>query len=172
MPPTTQNVINGVWEESSTDRCVHRAFWRGTCGFEFSFKMLHCLSGLQQQRESEESKDGHIARVLPQVGGCAQPRHQPAGHQGSSINSTGLPHWPSAFWLLHGLFMQFILFSRKWSEQLNQQNQPFPPGLRQPPWLGNRWRRGQDCYQKSTDGQCDHPPDNVQVPATDKGEPV
>ena len=37
---------------------------------------------------------------------------------------------------------------RKWSEQLNQQNQPFPPGPRQPPWLGSRWRRRQGCYQE------------------------
>ena len=37
VPPTTQNVINGVWEESSTDRCVQFLI------SELDFKILRCL---------------------------------------------------------------------------------------------------------------------------------
>ena len=55
--------------------------------------------------------------------------------------------WRAWAWLLHFFFAQLAFLPRKWREQLNQQNQPFPPGLRQPPWQGNRWRR-QDCYQR------------------------
>ena len=53
-------------------------------------------------------------------------------------------------------------FLRKWSEQLNQQNQPFPPGPRQPPWPGNRWRRGTGLSSRrptlDRESQCDQPP--------------
>ena len=47
---------------------------------------------------------------------------------------------PLSFSLLIALTASVAFLSRKWSEQLNRQNQPFPPGRRQPPLPGNRWR--------------------------------
>ena len=60
---------------------------------------------------------------------------------------------PLSFTLLIALT---AFLSRKWSEQLNRQNQPFPPGRRQPPLPGNRWR-GRDFIQNSPIDQMINP---------------